>query len=248
MSTKKRKRKNFIIDTSVLLYDGKSIHSFPNNDVILPLVVLDELDRFKDKKGLVGENARYVNRYLDELRKKGKLHNKIKIENNQTIRVMLKGFDNVPTGLDASSADNQMISLALKIKENKNFNNIILVTKDINFRVKCDALGIESEDYYKDKIIEHKDEFYTGYSDVEIESNSIIDNLYAEDASCEDLEEIYKSLGRKPYENEYLCIKCGKQSFLGLFSNGSIYKLLSEKELDEGLVGVKSKIESNYML
>ena len=55
-------RKTFIIDTSVLLYDKCSIHSFPGNDVIIPLVVLDELDRFKDKKGLVGENARYVNR------------------------------------------------------------------------------------------------------------------------------------------------------------------------------------------
>ena len=66
-----KKRKIFILDTSVLLYDARSIHSFPGNDVVLPLVVLDELDRFKERKGTVGENARYVNRYLDELRKNG---------------------------------------------------------------------------------------------------------------------------------------------------------------------------------
>ena len=76
-------RKIFIIDTSVLLYDRNSIHSFPENDVLLPLVVLDELDRFKDKKGLVGENARYINRYLDNLRKQGSLHKGIEIENGR---------------------------------------------------------------------------------------------------------------------------------------------------------------------
>ena len=60
-------RKVFVLDTSVLLYDARSIHSFPGNDIVLPLVVLDELDRKKEKPGLVGENARYVNRYLDSL-------------------------------------------------------------------------------------------------------------------------------------------------------------------------------------
>ena len=110
-------RKIFIIDTSVLLYDCNSIHSFPDNDVLIPLVVLDELDRFKDKKGLVGENARYINRYLDGLRKKGSLHEGIEIENGQTIRVALSGFNQVPLGLDPDYADNKMISLALNLQE-----------------------------------------------------------------------------------------------------------------------------------
>ena len=86
-------RKIFIIDTSVLLYDKNSIHSFPENDVLIPLVVLDELDRFKDKKGLVGENARYINRYLDDLRTQGSLHQGIELENGQTIKVSLTGFN-----------------------------------------------------------------------------------------------------------------------------------------------------------
>ena len=148
---KESNRKLFILDTSVLLYDKCSIHSFPNNDVLLPLVVLDELDHFKDKKGLVGENARYVNRFLDELRKKGKLHSGIEIAGNQTIGVSLHGNLKVPIGLDPNDADNQMISLALELTQNKT-QTVILVTKDINFRVKCDALGIKSEDYYKDKL------------------------------------------------------------------------------------------------
>jgi PhoH-like ATPase len=66
----KKNRKLFVIDTSVLLYDKHSIHSFPGNDVVIPIIVLDELDRFKEKSGVVGESARYVNRYLDNLRSK----------------------------------------------------------------------------------------------------------------------------------------------------------------------------------
>ena len=62
----KSERKIFILDTSVLLYDKTSIHSFPNSDVVIPLVVLDELDRFKEKAGILGEYARYVNRFLDD--------------------------------------------------------------------------------------------------------------------------------------------------------------------------------------
>ncbi len=64
-------RKIFILDTSVLLYDKNSIHSFKNNDVVLPIVVLDELDRKKEAPGILGESARYVNRFLDELRSQG---------------------------------------------------------------------------------------------------------------------------------------------------------------------------------
>ena len=84
-------RKQLVLDTSVLLYDKESIHSFPGNDVILPLIVLDELDRFKEKPGLLGESARYVNRYLDQLRSLGSLQEGVLIEEgNQSIRVMIE--------------------------------------------------------------------------------------------------------------------------------------------------------------
>jgi len=238
---KNKDRKTFILDTSVLLYDGKSVHSFPNNDVIIPLVVLDELDRKKERHGIVGENARYVNRYLDELRLKGNLHKGITIEDtNQTISVALSGFDRVPVGLDPESADNKIISSALK-RTQEDKQKVIMVTKDINFRVKCDSLGIASEDYYKDRIIQTSEEFYKGYSDIEVDNASIVDNLYLEKTTEDELENIFDALGRTPYENEYLCIKHGKQSFLGIYSEGSIFKILNDKELDEGLVGIKSK-------
>ena len=88
-----KKQKTFILDTSVLLYDCHSIHSLAGHKVIIPIVVLDELDRFKDRQALIGENARYINRYLDGLRAKGNINKGVEIENGQTIRVELNCYD-----------------------------------------------------------------------------------------------------------------------------------------------------------
>jgi len=239
--TKKQNRKTFILDTSVLLYDAKSIHSFPNSDVVIPLVVLDELDRKKERHGLIGENARYVNRYLDGLREEGNLHSGIVIKDvDQTIRVELTGFDRVPVGLDPDQADNKIISSVLQCA-NRSDQPVIMVTKDINFRVKCDSLGILAEDYNKDRVIQHKDEFYKGYVDITVDDHEIIDRLYEDSILPEDEELLFEKLGRKPHQNEFLCVKCDKQSFLGTYKNNKICKILNEKEIDDGLVGIRSR-------
>ena len=139
------KIKLLVVDTSVLLYDKHSIHSFPGNTVVLPMVVLDELDRFKEKPGLLGESARYVNRFLDDLRKLGKLYEGVYAEEyDQSIRILTKNFE-VHEELDSSSGDNKIIATALYLKE-KFDQEVKVVTKDINLRVKCDALDISAED------------------------------------------------------------------------------------------------------
>ena len=154
-----KNRKSFILDTSVLLYDKSSIHSFPGNDVIIPLVVLDELDRFKEKSGILGESARYVNRFLDDLRSLGALHEGIMLENNQLVRVEINHCKNVPSGLDPKSPDNRIIAVAHEFSKTLD-QKVVVITKDINFRVKCDALGISSEDYYKDKVVNDENQRY----------------------------------------------------------------------------------------
>ena len=83
-------RKTFLIDTSVLLYDKQSVHSFADNHVVLPMIVLDELDRFKEKQGILGESARYINRFLDSLRSEGRLDIGVSLESGQTIRVLTR--------------------------------------------------------------------------------------------------------------------------------------------------------------
>lgn len=238
-------RKIFIVDTSVLLYDKEAIHSFGNNDVILPIVVLDELDRFKDKKGLVGENARYVNRFLDELRKEGSLHTGVGLESGQTIKVLLKD-KKAPTGLDSSEADNRMIGLALEVIESNN-QPVILVTKDINFRVKCDALGITSEDYYKDRIAESKDELYTGSVEIELATDELIEQFYAEEGLM--TSQVESELGQKFYENQFICLKYQQKSMLGCNIHKRIRPLISKKEIYEKYTAITARSrEQQYAL
>lgn len=169
------KIKLLVVDTSVLLYDKHSIHSFPGNTVVLPMVVLDELDRFKEKPGLLGESARYVNRFLDDLRKLGKLYEGVYAEeHDQSIRILTKNFE-VHEELDSSSGDNKIIAAALYLKE-KFDQEVKVVTKDINLRVKCDALDISAEDYYKDSIGITSDDF-TGITETKL-TDLEIDELY----------------------------------------------------------------------
>ena len=241
-------RKTFIVDTSVLLYDRTSIHSFPENNVIIPLVVLDELDRFKDKKGFIGESARYVNRYLDSLRSEGSLHVGVELENGQVIKVAMDGFDNVPPGLVGDYADNQMIGMALElkkdIKEKGIVQKVIVITKDINFRVKCDALGIESQDYYKDKVLDEDDEHYKGFIEIEVDDPWIVDALYNGEDLVEDVEDLS---GRKLNENEFISIRSGSHSFIGYKTGGMISSVKKNEELERLYVKPRNR-EQQYAL
>lgn len=210
-------RKIFIIDTSVLLYDRCAIHSFPGNDVIIPLVVLDELDRFKDKPGLLGENARYVNRFLDDLRSQGSLHDGVMIENDQTIRVDIDSHD-IPDGLEQTTGDNKIIATAFSFKLKSN-NPVVMITKDINFRIKCDALGIYAEDYYKDRIDIDKNDIYTGVIELNVDDSYIIDEFFEKnqiDVRDIPLDDI------KLFNNQFVIIKSNSKSMMGVYYDGVI--------------------------
>jgi len=215
---KSSKRKIFIVDTSVLLYDKNSIHSFPENDVVLPLIVLDEIDRFKEKPGILGESARYINRFLDDLRSKGSLHDGVVLENNQSIRVETSHSEEVPNSLDLRSGDNEIIGVAMHLKLSQR-NEVIIITKDINFRVKCDALQIQSEDYYKDRIITEDDSIYSGQRKVEIFSPDVINEFYEKGSIyCKDLD-----VELNP--NEFFVGRHQKNSMIGIEKNGKIVHL-----------------------
>jgi len=212
-------RKTFIIDTSVLLYDKCSIHSFPGNDVVIPLIVLDELDRFKDKPGLLGEYARYVNRYLDDLRNVGSLHDGVTINHDQTIRVDID-IHEIPASLDGNTGDNRIIAAALALKAASD-QPVVMVTKDINFRVKCDSLGIYSEDYYKDRIVHDKSEIYSGQAEVEAISPSVINHFYDDGSISTD------HLDFDLNSNQYVTVKYGNQSLIGVHRDGNVVPLIN---------------------
>ena len=211
-------RKMLVIDTSVLLYDMRSIHSFPGNDVVIPLIVLDELDRFKEKPGLLGESARYINRFLDNLREHGKLDQGIIIpDSDQTIRVALKTprYD-ILNDWDQDKGDNRIISVALGLKEDFPEDPVKVVTKDINLRVKCDALGIRAEDYFADHIDIESEGEYTGWREIALMPEQI-DQFYSSNFEApKDLALI---------ENEFVVAKSGSSSFIAQHRKGKFHKL-----------------------
>ena len=207
-------RKLFVIDTSVLLYDMKSIHSFPENDIIIPLMVLDELDRFKDKPGLLGESARYVNRFLDDLRAQGNINQGILLpESQQSIRVELRTSDNILKGFDSSRGDNQIILTALLLKEENADCQVKVITKDINLRVKCDAVGLHAEDYFKDDL--DSDGHYNGWAKLTLTKEEIDDFYMKNKISVED----------DLYENQFVVAGNGQQSLLAIHRGGEIFPL-----------------------
>ena len=228
------RRKLLILDTSVLLYDKESIHSFPGNDIVLPLIVLDELDRFKEKTGLLGEAARYVNRFLDDLRSKGRLYEGVLLEDiDQSIRVMSSSPKlNAKDQLDPTRGDNMIIAAALDCK-NKTPNEIIkVITKDINLRVKCDAVGLFAEDYYRD-YLDADEETFSGVSELSVNDN-LIDQLY-EEGSFDWHEDLY--------ENSYVVCKGSGQgkSALGVYKKRQIFILNDSSELSETDVRPRNK-------
>jgi PhoH-like ATPase len=218
-------RKTFILDTSVLLYDKNSIHSFPENDVIIPLVVLDELDSFKEKSGMLGEYARYVNRFLDDLRSEGSLNDGVRLKNGQNIRVEINHCKNVPEGLDPVLPDNRIIAVAHELSKTSR-QKVIVITKDINFRVKCDALKIHAEDYYKDRILLDDDnKIYSGQNMIHARE-SVIDKFHNNGKIH--VNELNSD--EKLYQNQLIIVKSfnGSSSLLGTVKGKHIIPLSSD--------------------
>ncbi|MFA5048779.1 MAG: PhoH family protein [Patescibacteria group bacterium] len=176
--------KTFLLDTNVLLYDPASLKVFSDNEVVIPLPVLDELDGTKSRLDEVGRNARLVIRMLDDLRKSGSLSEGVKL-NESIIRVELNHCGNLPSSLAVDKVDNRIISSALGLKQEG--KQVIVVSKDINLRVKCDALGLEAQDYAKGKIADHVSLIFTGVEVLSVPSTTI-DKLYSDGFIETDLE------------------------------------------------------------
>lgn len=172
-------KKVFVLDTSVLLYDKNCLFNLKDNDIVIPLIVLEELDKFKTREGILGENSRFFNRFLDDIRTKGSLHEGIEIQNNSTIRVETNSSWKGIESLDRNCNDNIIISTVNFIKEQSDSEKeIILITKDINLRVKCDAACIKANDYYADYEFIKEKELFKGQAVIDCDKN-LINDVYA---------------------------------------------------------------------
>jgi PhoH-like ATPase len=166
-------KKIFVLDTNVLLHDPRAIFSFQDNDVIIPIVVIEELDKFKKGIDEMGRNARQVSRILDTYRQKGKLSQGVQLEEGGSLRVELnhQSPQHLPLELIASKADNRILATALNLCRSQKHLPVVLVTKDTNLRIKADALGLTAEDYETDMVI--IEDLYSGETEMTVAPDQI---------------------------------------------------------------------------
>ena len=167
--------KYFVLDTNVLLHNPGALTMFADNHVIIPLTVLEELDKFKKNNDDVGRNCREVIRQLDRLRERGKLAEGVEWNGHGgTIRVVFAKPER-PAALPEDLPDNRIISVAWALQQAG--KPAVMISKDINVRLKADALGLPAEDFEAQKV--DSDRLYRGYTEMDI-SGKLIDQMYDE--------------------------------------------------------------------
>ena len=192
-------RKRYILDTNVLLHDPNALHQFQDNDVVIPLKVIEEIDRFKRDQSELGRNARQVSRMLDTIRATGNLAEGVALTSGGTLRIAFPGDRHAYT--EGLTADDQILRLSMLMKDKEALPPIIVVSKDINLRLKADALGLEAEDYETGQV--NVDELYLGHSTHDV-SPDVLEffrqNGYAEPS------------GFTPSPNEYALLRDEKEN------------------------------------
>ena len=242
-------KKTYVLDTNVLLSDPNSIFSFEDNDLIIPMAVLEELDHHKSRLDEVGRNARQTSKTLDELRLKGSLVEGVSLQNGATLRIVAINpsiLTNLPPELLSSKVDNMIISFMLQLKQEQDrlfnsdetTNHAILVTKDINVRIKCDSLGVKCEDYLKMRVTADAEHFYRGVAVVEIEERRV-EKFYRDEELLLTSEEAKDSA---LYPNQIVVIKNTGQD--GKTTKSALAKCVT---VDKPLVPI-AKIEQAFGL
>ncbi len=222
-------KKIFVLDTNILLSDPNSILQFDDNDVVIPISVIEEIDNFKKDQSETGRNAREVSRILDKIRKKGALSSGIPLFDERKDSGLLfvylgTNMDVLPELLEKNT-DNHILSTGLNLqKKYANSKKVVIITKDSNLRIKADAFGLSAEDFEADKVdVSH---LYNGVIEVSVNS-SVINELYSERTVHMDLDGVHP--------NEFVVVKDEndeKQQVFGMFDEelGGVRMLENDHE------------------
>ncbi len=216
-------KKNFVLDTNVLLHNADAISSFADNIVVLPMSVIEELDKFKSRNDELGRNARKVVRYLDMLRTIGHLGEGVKMENGGVLQIFSEINAKLENpGLNLKIADNKILAVAYTLL--KQGETVFFVSKDINARLKADALGIGVMDFEKQKV--NFDELYTGKREIKVPPTVIEEFFNSETIVLE---------GFEFYPNEFVLLIDESDE-----KNTALSKAISETEVQH----LNSKLDS----
>ena len=227
--------KTYVLDTNVLLSDPDSINSFEDNNLLIPILVLEELDKHKTRNDDVGRNARQISRMLDAMRIDGSFHDGIKTRGGGIIKIVPSPKDPatlLPKELSVSSSvDNMIIGFMLAYND----ENLVLVSKDINIRVKCDAMGLKCQDYLNMRISSDIDELYRGVKTVQT-SEDIVDLFYRTGEI-----KIENATQEQVFPNQIVILKA-------VDKHGSTIKSAMSRAYEDGSLKSLVKIESVFGL
>jgi len=237
---KKTGKKIYVIDTNVFLSDFNAVYAFGDNDIVVPLKVLEEIDKHKKRQDGVGVNARQVIRIFDGLREKGPLDKGVKIGGRKgMLRVAEFGDNLLPNEMSIQDPDNQILATVKSVIVSEFLGEkreVYLVSQDINMRVKADALGIQAQDYTTNKIVELKEEIYTGFTSHLVDDH-MIDRFYSGERMFLDEKDI------KLHPNQYVMLVSNaneKKTALSKFKNYN-YPLTKIREFKEGVWDIRAK-------
>ena len=215
---KKSPKKIFVLDTSVILYNHNAINSFEDNDVVIPITVLEELDNFKKGNETKNFEAREFIRIMDRLSTHSSLQDWIPLEFKNAGMFRVQMDENPVNGINAikifgdNKPDHRILNAAIKVSEEKKGYKVILVTKDVNLRIKAKSLNIPSEDFETGKI-KDLDSLYSGITLIEDVNPIAIDKIYR-DGLC-DAKDIMVD---KPIPNHYFILRNDKSSVLTFYN------------------------------
>ncbi len=229
--------KNYVLDTNVLLHDARAFYAFADNNVIIPIYVIEEIDTFKKDQNELGRNARQVARLLDQYRSQGGLSNAQKMENGGTVRVVLPKNPHKNPSYDSRNMDQRILETALEVRDADRDHPTILVTKDVNMRIRGDALGLDTADFEPEKV--SIDELYAGSRDLSV-NPGVVDTFFTEGS-------VAVTADPALHANEYLTLKedvTGK-SALGRYDVEQ-QKIVGVKKLREGVWGIKPRNKEQH--
>jgi PhoH-like ATPase len=217
-------KKNLIIDTNVFLSDSDCFEKFENNDLFIPIKVLEELDKHKTRQDSVGFHARQAIKRFDALRASGSLSKGVRLGKGLGVLRFVKASENaladLPQGLSHKSSDNLILAAALAIKAEFPKRKTIVVSQDVNMRVIADALGLLTEDYISSQVVSSRDVIFEGFSKFLID-DAMIDEFYAKEPVWL-YEEDAAEQGIILYPNQYVMlvsVENEKKTAIGRFVN-----------------------------
>ncbi|HEY7216189.1 MAG TPA: PhoH family protein [Thermoanaerobaculia bacterium] len=210
-------RKIFVLDTSVILYDFNALQNFQEHDVAIPITVLEELDQFKKGNSVLNLQAREFIRQLDKLSDHNMLHEWIPLDgpSRGKFRVIAEENGAVDAGevFGSRKADHRILNAALGLAKLEPQRPVILVSKDVNLRLKARALNLAAEDYETVKI-KDLDHLPKGKNEVEVANGAAIDRLYQEEWLP-----VEAVLEGRPPCNQYYILRCGSKSALAYYNS-----------------------------